>query len=202
MEEHIVDLHCPNCGAPVGIRDTLCQYCDSPITITSFSSVYSMPLPQVNKYIKSYSQSLKEHPNSKSINLSIAFCYLKLKMYDQAISAFAKSIEDNFDNSESYFYGAVALLRGKKAFMAKRPDINLAIEYLDAANMIEPKGIYYYFLAYIKYDYFARKHFRIIPDYVSDYEKAKELGYSPVDFNMLYELLGVECPMQLKMITL
>ena len=197
MEEHIVDLHCPNCGAPVGIRNSTCQYCNSPITITSFSSVYSMPLGQVNKYIRSYNQSLKEHPSNKSINLSIAFCYLKLKMYDQAIYAFAKSIEDNFDNSESYFYGAVALLRGKKAFVAKRPDINLAIEYLNAANMIEPKVIYYHFLAYIKYDYFERKHFHITPDYISECEMAKEFGYSDADFHMLYELLGIECPMQL-----
>lgn len=197
MEEHIVNLHCPNCGASVGIRDAICQYCDSPIIISSFNSVYSMPFPKVNQYIKSYSQSLKEHPNNKSIYLSIAFCYLKLKLYDQAIESFAKSIEDNFDNSESYFYGAVALLRGKKAFIAKRPDIDLAIKYLDAANMIEPKGIYYHLLAYIKYDYFERKHFHIAPDYVAAYATAKELGYSPADFDMLYELLGVECPAQL-----
>lgn len=59
-------------------------------------------------------------------------CYLKLKMYDKALGAFEKAIEDNFDDSEIYFYAAICLLNGKKAFLNQRPTIDKILEYLNA----------------------------------------------------------------------
>ena len=109
-----------------------------------------MSLPEVNKYAGSYRSALAKYPDNTELNNSIAMCYLKLKLYDKAQAAFAKAIEDNFDNSETYFYAAISLLRGKKAFLAKRTDIDKIEEYIQAALMIEPKGIYYYLFAYIK----------------------------------------------------
>lgn len=50
-------------------------------------------------------------------------CYLKLKLFDKALSAYEKAIEDNFDNSEIYFYAAICLLKGQKAFLVQRPTI-------------------------------------------------------------------------------
>ena len=62
------------------------------------------------------------------------------------------------DQPDVFFYAAVSLLKGQKAFVAPRAAIDKCLEYLNAALMIEPKGIYQYFLAYIKYDYFSRKY--------------------------------------------
>lgn len=55
----------------------------------------------------------------------------------------------------------------KSCFFAsyRSPNINKAEEYLNAACMIEPKGFYYLFWAYIKYDYFERKFLNTSPDY-------------------------------------
>lgn len=122
------------------------------------------------------------------------FCYLKLKLYDKAISCFDKALEDNLEDSEICFYAAVALLKGKKAFLTSRPVINKIEEYLNAAIMIEPRGIYYYFWAYIKYDYYYRKHFRSTPDYQKLLETASSSGYSEYDVHNLFDLLEVKKP--------
>jgi len=153
-----------------------------------------MPLPEVNKYAGAYRSALAQNPDNTELNTSIAMCYLKLKLYDKAQAAFAKAIEDNFDNSETFFYAAVSLLRGKKAFLAKRTDIDKIEEYIQAAIMIEPKGIYYYFWAYIKYDHFYRKRYRTNPDYQELLERSEQAGLSKYDVEQLYAILGVDRP--------
>lgn len=124
MAHQSIDMRCPGCGAPVSTDQTICNYCYRPIIISTFNSVNSMSLPEVNKYACSYRSALAKYPDNTELNNSIAMCYLKLKLYDKAQAAFAKAIEDNFDNSETYFYAAISLLRGKKAFLAKRTDID------------------------------------------------------------------------------
>jgi tetratricopeptide (TPR) repeat protein len=121
-------------------------------------------------------------------------CYLKLKLYDKAAENFEKAIADNFENSETFFYAAVNLLKGKKAFVAQRADIDKILEYLNAALMIEPKGIYYYFLAYIKQDYFERKYLNISPNWQETLQMAIESNLSPTEMEHLSELLQVEMP--------
>ncbi len=158
MSQQIINLDCPGCGRPVTTGQKECS-CGRPIIISTFNSVYSMPLPEVNKYANTYRKALAENPDNKELNNSIAMCYLKLKLYDKALSAFEKAMEDNFDNSETFFYAAVCLLQGKKAFLMQRPIIDKIEEYINAALMIELKGIYNYFWSYIKYDYFNRKFF-------------------------------------------
>jgi tetratricopeptide (TPR) repeat protein len=115
-------------------------------------------------------------------------------MYDKALSAFEKAIEDNFDNSEIFFYAAVCLLNGKKAFLAPRDAINKTEEYINAALMIEPRGIYHYLMAYIKYDFFERKYLNTTPNYHEALEAANDAGVSEYDIEQLYLILGVTRP--------
>lgn len=194
MSHQVVELNCPGCGARVSTAQKECDWCHKPIVISTFNSVYSMPMPEVNKYAGTYRKALTENPDNTELNKSIAMCYLKLKIYDKALGAFEKAIEDNFDDSEIYFYAAICLLNGKKAFLNQRPTIDKILEYLNAALMIEPKGIYYYFMAYIKYDYFERKHFRTSPNYVDALQMANEAGLSDFDIDQLYTILNVARP--------
>ena len=194
MSHQIVELNGPGCGARVSTAQKECDWCHKPIVISTFNSVYSMQMPEVNKYVGAYRKALTENPDNTELNKSIAMCYLKLKMYDKALGAFEKAIEDNFDDSEIYFYAAICLLNGKKAFLNQRPTIDKILEYLNAALMIEPKGIYYYFMAYIKYDYFERKHFRTSPNYVDALQMANEAGLSNFDIEQLYTILNVARP--------
>lgn len=194
MAHEVVELNCPGCGARVSTGQKECDWCHKPIVISTFNSVYSMPLPEVNKYAGAYRKALSENPDNTDLNKSVAMCYLKLKMYDKALVAFEKAIEDNFDDSETYFYAAVCLLNGKKAFLNQRPTIDKVLEYINAALMIEPKGIYYYYLAYIKYDYFERKHFRTSPNYQEALQMAVDAGLSDFDIEQLFAILGVARP--------
>lgn len=194
MGQQVVELNCPGCGARVNTGQKECDWCHKPIVITSFNSVYSMTMPEVNKYAGAYKKALGEHPDNEELNKSVAMCYLKLRLFDKALSSFEAAIEDDFDDSETYFYAAVCLLKGKKAFLAQRNDINKCIEYINAATMIEPRGIYYYFLAYIKYDFFERKFLNTSPDYRECLGLAAEYGTSEYDINMLFDILGVSKP--------
>lgn len=60
--------------------------------------------------------------------------------------------------------------------------------------MIEPKGIYYYFWAYIKYDHFFRKSYRTSPSYQEVLGMAQQAGLSNYDVDQLYAILAVERP--------
>lgn len=201
MASQVIEMACPGCGARVTTSQTVCEFCHKPITISTFNSVYSMPMPEVNKYAGAYRKTLADYPDDQQLNTSIAMCYLKLKLYDKALEAFEKALEDNFDNSETFFYAAVCLLKGKKAFVQQRPTINKIEEYIQAATMIEPLGIYYYFWAYIKYDYYKRKYLNTTPNWQDMLTQAEAYGLSPYDVDQLYGVLGVDRPADLQLFT-
>lgn len=194
MSHAIIKIDCPSCGANVSTSQQQCAYCQNPVIISSFTSVSDMPLPLVNKYASKYRKALAEEPDNTALNTSIAMCYLKLKLYDKASEAFETAIEDNFDDSETFFYAALSLLNGKKAFLAQRPTIDKIEEYLNAALMIEPKGIYYYFQAYVKYDYFERKYLNTNPNYREALIMADENGVTEHDKEQLFSILSVPKP--------
>lgn len=187
-------ITCPGCGERVSPDMTKCPRCRGKLFISSFADVKDMSPIIVNRYIGSYKKIIDGDPNDKTANMSIAVCYLKLKVYDKAQKAFDKAIEDNYDNSEAYFYSAVCLLNGKKAFLTPRSVIDKICEYINAAIMIEPRGVYYLFSAYVKYDYFARKSYNVTPNFASDLARAKACGLSAADTAELFSLLGVERP--------
>ncbi len=192
MSVQAISIKCPNCGAGVSANQESCEWCHSPVYISSFSSVSDMSMLQLNKYASGYRKELLANPTSTELNTSIAFCYLKLKMFDEAYDAFSKAIVDNFDNSETYFYAAVSLLKGKKAFLHTRPEIDKILELINAALMIEPRGIYHYFTAYIKFDYFKRKFLNTTPTYKDCLMKANALGCSQADVAHFYSAAGLD----------
>lgn len=194
MAYQVVDLECPGCGKPITTATRQCPQCFREIVISTFNSVSGMSPLDLNKQASAYRKAMANNPNDQTLNMSIAFCYLKLKLYDKAIPCFEKAIEDNFDNSETYFYLAIALLQGKKAFLAPRSVIDRVEEYIQAAIMIEPKGIYHYFWAYVRYDHHFRKSYNMSPNYMQLRLQAEQIGLSQTDVDELYSILGVACP--------
>ena len=194
MSQQVIELNCPGCGARGNTGQKECDWCHKPIVISTFNSVYAMPMPEVNKYAGTYRKALAENPDDITLNNSVAMCYLKLQLYDKALTAFEKAMEDNFDNSETFFYSAICLLQGKKAFLAPRDAIDKIEEYINAALMIEPRGIYYYFYAYVKYDYFFRKSYKTQPTYQELLNTAFQVGISEYDQEQLFSILNVAKP--------
>lgn len=192
---HVIELKCPGCGERLNLDMKNCPSCHGPVIISTFESVHSMPSLDVNKYVNNYKNALKDNPDNDELNISLAMCYLKLKLYDKALFYFEKEINNNYSNPNAYFYAAICLLQGKKAFVQQRVVINKILEYINAAIMLdESNGIYHYFLAYIKYDYFSRKFFNITPSYKEESLVAKSYGVSDIDINTLFEMLSVERP--------
>jgi len=75
-----------------------------------------------------------------------------------------------------------------------RADIDKMMELISASIAIEPRGIYHYFLAYLKCDYFERKYLNITPDFHEELAAANQLGLANLDVNIFYEMTGLDCP--------
>lgn len=197
MADKVNAINCPSCGAPVSRSSKICEFCNSEIIVTSFSTISSLLPAELQKYSSAYKALTEKDPLDASLKMSLGFCSLKLKVYELAISSFETAIEQHVDNPEVYFYGAVALLRGKKAFLASRPVIDKAESYINAAIELEERPIFYYFLAYIKYDYYTRKSYRSSPTYDELLNKSIEIGLNESEVSELHEVLCVQRPQQL-----
>lgn len=188
------NLCCPGCGEPWAMGMEECPSCFRPVVITTFNSVHSMSSQDASRYAKNYRKSLKNNGDQPEIQSAVAMCYLKLGLYEKAVEAFEAAIEDDFENAETYFYAAVSLLAGKKAFLAQRATIDKVEEYIKAAIMVEPRGIFYYFWAYIKYDFFERKYLNTSPYYQECLDKAHLTGLSQTDTQILFDALQQKNP--------
>ncbi|MBO4639062.1 MAG: tetratricopeptide repeat protein [Treponema sp.] len=190
----VVELKCPGCGARVQIDQKECEWCHSPIIVSSMSDIFKMSTANVLKYSKSYESDLKENPGNAELNNSLAMCYLNMGFYERALEKFNKAIEQDLNNPETYFYAAVCVLAGRKPFLTPRPEIDKIEKYINAALMIEENGLFRYFQAYIKYDYFKRKFFKTSPTWEECFAQAKADGFSPSDVNQLFSILKQEKP--------
>lgn len=190
----IVELKCPGCGARVQINQKECEYCHSPIIVSSMSDVFSMSLANLGKYTKTYEETLKENPDNAEVFNSLAMCYLKLGFYDKALENFDKAIEQNLNNPETYLYAAVSILAGRKPFLTPRTEIDKIEQYINAALMLEERGLFRYFQAYIKYDYFKRKFFKTSPTWEECLMQADADGLSPSDVEQLFAILKQDIP--------
>lgn len=193
-----IQLKCPYCGAAVTTETKICEYCANPIVLQDIKQIQSFTPVQINKYVSSYKETLTENPKDKLVNGSIALCFLQLKLYDKAIEHFELAIEDNFENPDTYYYLCIAKLKGQKAFTTPRPEIDKILEYIHAAQQIEQKPIYFYFEAYIKYDFFKRKFLNVPPKYEDLLATAKSTGLAQEDADTMFAMLGVEKPAQLQ----
>lgn len=194
-----IDLRCSGCGAALDATATFCDYCGNPIVITSFDSI----LGASQQSLARLAQALEHDATGSDTTLAPmakftqAACWLRLKLYDKARQRFEEAIEENFDNPEAYFYAAVATLKGKKAFLTPLAEIRKALAFLDAALAIESRGVFHYMKAYLKYDFFARKHLNVSPTWQEELSQALANNLSQADATILFDILGVSQPAQL-----
>lgn len=190
MEMEVISLKCPNCNAGVDTSMAMCPACDKPIMFKRAEDALPMAMPVINKYLGSYRNIVPHCPENRDINIAIGICFLRMKMYDKALEAFEKAMPDNFDNAEPFYLAAITLLQGKKPFLAQRESINKMEEYLNAATMIEMRPVFYYFMAYIKRDYFKRKYLNTSPTEEDLMRQAIELGLKDEECNVFNDLIG------------
>ncbi len=194
MASQVVELRCPGCNARISVDQKICDSCFEPVVISTFNKVYGMERTKVNKYVNVYKKMSEENSENTGVNAAIAMCYLKLGQYSAALNAFEKAVEDDFDNSETFFYCAVCRLDKKTPFRQKRDTIEQILRDLESAIMLEPRGIYYYFKAYVIYDYYCKKKLKMSENYMDVLQDAKDCGIAQGDIEMLRSLEGIEIP--------
>lgn len=187
-----IRISCPSCGASVSVDAIKCEYCNSPLVISEFRSFWGMGEEFAQKYVNFYSENVMG--DNFAIVYSAGMCYLKLRLFDRAYNCFDKAISLNRNNSEAYFFVAISLLNGKKPFLSNRATIEKIEQNIKAAITIEPRGVYYYFWAYIKYDYFERKHLKTSPTHDGCLSASKANHVTDFDKTMVFDIIGVERP--------
>ena len=195
-----LQVNCPGCQAPVTQDLKSCPYCGRPVVVTSFNSVMGLSNLELNKYQSNIGKTVAAGQGDATTNeISLGFIFLRLKLYDKANEHFSKAVDNCFDNAELFMAAAIAKMAGKKAFLCMRDVINEAERFLNIAVEIEPRGVFYYFLAYLRYDYHYRKGFKVSPSYVDYLRQAVNAGLSRTDIQTLFDMLGVPQPDALRL---
>ena len=193
----IISMKCPSCGASITTQTKQCDYCQSDILVKSFKNLAAMPLPQVNKYMAAYQSASAEHPDNNDVNAAVGLCFLRVKKYDQALNYLEKAQADNFEDATPFFYAAVARLKGRKPFLLNRQEIDQIMTDIEAAMSIEPKAEQYYFMSYIKRDYFKRKFLNTTPSWEEYMQEAVDNGLSAADVEEFHAMVGTPVDIEL-----
>lgn len=162
----------------------------------NFNSIASMSMPELNKYVGSYKREIDRNGDNSAINKSIAMCYLKLKQYKQAEDYFKKRCWMILMILKIILCGGL-FIRREKAFLSNKSTITQIETFINDAISIESKGVYYYFMAYIKFDYYKRKSFRTKPDYIECLNQAIRNNLSRMDAEQMFKIIGVTMPHEL-----
>lgn len=191
MVTRVVDVRCPGCGSAWSTNQQFCQYCGRQVLITSMSGLISLEARDLKKHVRTYEDALDEGADDPGVHMSLGMCLLKLGLRDKALSHFEEALLDDIENSDTYFYAAVASLRGKKPFLVPLADVRRAEEYLTAALRLEERGIYFYLYGYIRFDYYERKSLNVEPSFEYFLTQSVACGVTDLDIQSLFELLEI-----------
>jgi pentatricopeptide repeat protein len=198
MEQKVKNLKCLGCGAPISAQQKRCRYCKREIYISSFSSVLQQSEYDFARLQRFYKESAGQEEQNPDLCNAQGMCYMRLGQYDKAYTMFEEAIRRNFDKSETYFLAAAALMQGKNPFKMMKKDVDRAITLLTDAASIENAPVYYYFLAYLTYDYYGRKFLRAKVPWQVWMQKAVESGLSTDETKELHTFLHTPQPDALK----
>lgn len=187
MSENIKVEICPQCGAPLKLSAKKCEYCEAEFIVTSLAYLDKFDETSINKYINHYKKLLKDNPENGELNYGMGICYLHLCLYDLAIKYFSKAIELLPDYSDTYYYYALALLKGRRPKILTFSEIKVIEEYINAAIQIDnTKAKYYYLWAIIKHDFYLMNGFKQKPPILIDV--IKEARFKEFDKKSINEL--------------
>ena len=127
---------------------------------------------------KCYIKHLKKNnSNEFDSQIAIALFYIRLKLYDIAVSVLENIVKENPDEPECYYYLALANIKGRRIKVIPMTEIKSIIKYIDAAIAICDVPKYYYFKAIVYYDYYYLNSLRPSDgDFRTIINQAKGLG--------------------------
>jgi hypothetical protein len=121
--------------------------------------------------------------------------HIRLRMHARALDDLKLAMSADGVNPDVYYLSAVAKLNGQKAFVASLACIREVEELIQAAIVLEEKGLYHYFLAYVRYDYYERKSLHGPTAWQFSLSRAWSLGVELDELTSLFTLLSVANPL-------
>ncbi|MBE6589248.1 MAG: zinc-ribbon domain-containing protein [Ruminococcaceae bacterium] len=119
---------------------------------------------------------------------------IRMQKYDSALMYFKGAMSDLSADPDVYYYAAIAALRGRPARGQEQYVIDAVEKYIDLAIQNKPKGIYYYLLAYVKYDFYERNYRQTKPNYKEAFALAIKNGVGRQEIEEMYSLMRVTRP--------
>lgn len=159
--------------------------------IIADSNYFDAMIDRIQSLLQS---TTKQNGNQENTDFKNGVRFLSRKLFPSAISCFEKVIQNDVSNPDAYFFAAIAMLEGKRPFLMSRSVINKIENYIESANAFGERAIYYYFCAYIKYDYYEKKFLKTAPTYIELLTRSYELGVTDAEINDLFDTLNVQKP--------
>jgi hypothetical protein len=121
--------------------------------------------------------------------------HLRLGLHAKALEHFRLAMNAGAQSPDLYYLSAVATLDGRKAFLASLARIREAEDLIHAAVMLEDRGVFHYFLAYLGFDYYGRRSLNAPTPWPASLARAWSLGVTQEEIDSLFELLSVNDPL-------
>ena len=193
MNETLSVHRCPQCGAPAPARPKKCEYCEAEFVVTSLASLGSFGKSGLQKYVTHYTEGLKAEPDNADIYQAKGICFLELGLFDFAAKSLGRAIELNPENPDSYYYRAIALVRGRKPRLLSLAEIKAVDENLAAASQLNTtRATCHYLRLIVRADYFERHGLRLPPPTMGELlTEAQSLPCDPQELQKLLSLVPV-----------
>jgi tetratricopeptide (TPR) repeat protein len=102
----------------------------------------------------------------------LGLCYLQLKLYPLAEKSFERSIQIMPENPDTYYYHALAVIRGRALMTLTLAEAEQVLQYAEAATQMDSSRSKYLYLAgLIKADYYERSGMRVPGASVDELER-------------------------------
>ena len=189
----VVNLKCSNCGESLSEAMARCPSCNQPVVIKKASSLLGMTPSELDsrrRLMDAATLGAGDSPFASDADFTSGCCLMRLKMFDQALIRFDKVLSTNPSNADAFFCAAIAVLKGKRPFLAPLSDVRRAQAYLDAAKTLEARGVFLCFIAYTKQDFYERRCLRVEPNWRQEMRSAVAKGLTLEDMRGLFALLG------------
>jgi hypothetical protein len=121
--------------------------------------------------------------------------HLRLGLHVKALEDFRLAMNAGAKSPDLYYLSAVAMLDGRKAFLAPLARIREAEDMIHAALKLEDRGVFHYVLAYLGFDYYERKSLKAPTPWPASLARAWNLGVTQDEIDSLFELLSVNDPL-------
>ena len=186
-EQNVITYHCPNCGASLRSREGRCSHCGSEVIIKDLNSVFAVNEKKLNAYMSEY-QSIKGNPE---VDKAKGLCFLRLHHYEFAIKSFHKAMEELYEDSDLYFYTALALCKGKRPALLMKKEVDKMLNQLQIALDLQKKGAYYYAYAIVIRDFYERNSLNYKQTSRECEKMAETYGLSQDDKNIIHQFLPI-----------